>query len=238
MDKVNFAYVDFDQEQELASKLSQAEAIPQLICFNQTESGWESRLLVGAQSSEKVQAFINAGLAQETNHKEAKQTQTAGPTGNRPEDEYSRAYRNSVASGRPMVILLGAQWCPACVKMKNSILPQVAKSGGLQNVEFAYVDYDQQSQLAKKLSSSKSLPQLIRLTKTQAGWSRQVMIGAQSPGEVQTFIQNGMEVAAEQEPTRTSNQNESADASPSKWPDVFGALKRSVHRIQSGESRR
>jgi thiol-disulfide isomerase/thioredoxin len=105
---------------------------------------------------------------------------------------FDQAYHESLTTGRPLVVLVGAGWCPACQKMSKSILPQVAESGGLNKVVFTYVDFDQQRQLASRLSRGGPIPQLIRFDRTPAGWSRKHLIGARSRREVHDFINAGL----------------------------------------------
>lgn len=105
-----------------------------------------------------------------------------------PNNDYANAYEQSLASGRPLVVLLGADWCPGCVQMKNSILPKVAKAGGLDNVKFAYVDMDHQPKLAARLTRGGAIPQLIRYEKTKKGWKRELLIGAHSAKRVTSFV--------------------------------------------------
>lgn len=95
-----------------------------------------------------------------------------------PNNDYANAHKQSLSSGRPLVVLLGADWCPGCVQMKNSIMPRVAKAGGLANVEFAYVDMDRQPKLAARLTRGGAIPQLIRYEKTKKGWKRDLLVGA------------------------------------------------------------
>jgi thioredoxin-like negative regulator of GroEL len=104
------------------------------------------------------------------------------------EADYAAAYQRSMASGRPLVVLLGADWCPGCVNMKNTILPQVAKGGGLKDVEFAYVDTDRQPKLAGRLSRAGAIPQLIRYQKSEDRWQRDLLVGAQSVKKVTAFV--------------------------------------------------
>ena len=104
------------------------------------------------------------------------------------QQHFDQAYQQSLTTGRPLVVLVGARWCPACQKMRNSILPQVARTGGLKNVVFSYVDFDQQRQLASRLSRGKSIPQLIRFDQTPAGWNSKHLVGAKSPRDVYDFI--------------------------------------------------
>ena len=106
--------------------------------------------------------------------------------------EFEQAYQRSLTTGRPLVVLLGAGWCSACQKMKNSILPQVAETGGLNRVVFTYVDFDQQRQLASRLSRGNSIPQLIRFDHTPTGWKSRRLIGARKPREVYDFVNAGL----------------------------------------------
>ncbi len=85
-----------------------------------------------------------------------------------PQTDYATAFKRSLESGRPLVVLLAARWCPGCVQMKESILPRVAKAGGLAGVEYAYVDRD--PRMARRLSQAAAIPQLIRYEKTEDGW--------------------------------------------------------------------
>ena len=111
-----------------------------------------------------------------------------------PADTYSGAFGRSTDSGRPLVVMLTADWCPGCVKMKNSILPEVEKAGGLKDVEFAYVDVDQNRELAAKLARGASIPQLVRFNKTPTGWQVNHLVGAQSPTKVNDFINAGVQL--------------------------------------------
>ena len=101
---------------------------------------------------------------------------------------FEAAMERSAKSDRPLVVLLGADWCPACRVMKNSTLPKVAKAGGLKDVEFVDVDVDRQRRLAGKLARGGSIPQLIRLEKTDKGWKAQHLVGARSTKEVTAFV--------------------------------------------------
>ena len=112
------------------------------------------------------------------------QTQAATST----DADYAGALRQSISSGRPLVVLLGAEWCPGCVQMKNSTMPRVAKAGGLRNVAYAYVDFDRQPKLAARLAGGSAIPQLIRYEKTEKGWKKELLVGAQSPKRVTSFV--------------------------------------------------
>ena len=104
---------------------------------------------------------------------------------------FQQAYRQSMHTGRPLVVLLGADWCHGCRVMSTKILPTIAKAGGLANVEFVYINIDHQRRLVEKLTRSKAIPQLICFRKTPAGWERRCLTGAHGVKEVNRFINIG-----------------------------------------------
>ncbi len=107
------------------------------------------------------------------------------------DQQYADAYQRSLRSGRPLVVLLGADWCPGCRVMKGRVMPEVAKEGGLRDVEYVYVDIDRQPELGDQLSRSNSIPQLLRFTPTRDGWQSGLLTGAHSPQTVASFINAG-----------------------------------------------
>ena len=110
-----------------------------------------------------------------------------------PPQGFQQAYQRSMESGQPLVVLLGAEWCPACKQMDGKILPEVAKRGGFKGVEYAYIDVDQDRKLAGKLAQGGSIPQLIRFEKTNEGWESDYLIGAQSVQKVTNFVRGSPE---------------------------------------------
>lgn len=107
-------------------------------------------------------------------------------------DSYSAARKDSSESGRPMMILVGAQWCPACVDMKNNVMPVVKRRGLLRRVAFAHVDLDRQQKLGRQLTAGGPIPQLIMYRKTNDGWRRRTLIGGQSVETIASFIRQGV----------------------------------------------
>jgi len=107
--------------------------------------------------------------------------------------DYATAYRQAAESGRPLVILIGADWCPGCRQMKYTAIPELEKSGGLRKTAFAYVNADQQSDLAGKLMKGASIPQLVVYRKTESGWMRQQLTGAHSASAIKSFLDQASE---------------------------------------------
>jgi thioredoxin-like negative regulator of GroEL len=108
---------------------------------------------------------------------------------------YAKAYETMVSTGQPLVVLVGAEWCPACQQMKNSVIPQVKRQGGLEKVAFAYVNTDADHKLAGKLMQGGSIPQLIMYRKTADGWKREQLTGAHGADETKHFIGRAQEEA-------------------------------------------
>ncbi len=111
-----------------------------------------------------------------------------------PSDEasYAKAHETTTKTGQPMVILVGAKWCPACVQMKESVVPELKKSGTLKQVSFAEVDLDRERELGRQLTKGGPIPQLLMYRKTKLGWRLRRIIGGQSVERVDRFIADGV----------------------------------------------
>lgn len=117
---------------------------------------------------------------------------------------YAQAHKVHYDTGRPMVLLVGAEWCPACVQMKNNIMPRVARRGLLDKVAYAQINTDRESKIAKSVMRGGTIPQLIMYRKTPSGWKRHMLVGAQTPESIEAFINNGLELH-EADVAQTSN---------------------------------
>jgi len=109
--------------------------------------------------------------------------------------EYAEAYRVSAETGKPLMILVGADWCPACQQMKSAVIPELRRNGELARVAFAQVNTDRDSRLAQRLMSGGSIPQLILYYKSTGEWKRVQVTGAVSARRVETMIDQGVEAA-------------------------------------------
>jgi len=109
---------------------------------------------------------------------------------------YAEAYNASVETGSPLVVLVGADWCPGCQAMKGSVIPSVRRNGGLDGAEFVVVDTDAEGPLARRLMRGTSIPQLIMFYRTADGWKRTSLTGRQSEEAVASFVRRGVEAVA------------------------------------------
>ena len=103
-------------------------------------------------------------------------------------ETYADAHRITAETGQPMVVMVGADWCPACQAMEQNIIPQVRQRGIFHRVAFAIVNVDRERELATQLTSGGPIPQLIVFHRTTAGWRRRALIGGQTVETVESFI--------------------------------------------------
>ncbi len=106
---------------------------------------------------------------------------------------YEEAFKDHEANGKPLLVLVGADWCPACQTMKNGTIARMERSGALKKVAFSMINTDREDRIARSLMRGGSIPQLILFTKTDKGWERQQLTGAQSEQTVQTLIGDAIE---------------------------------------------
>jgi thioredoxin-like negative regulator of GroEL len=128
-------------------------------------------------------------------------------------DSYAEAHRVSTETGRPMVIMVSAEWCGACKQMEKNVLPQIKKQDVMEKVSFAVVNMDRDKTLAQKLIGNGPLPQLLMFRKNGNGWLRRKLVGGQSVEAVQKFIQQGV---ARDEETKKADQQQSPEATPTE----------------------
>lgn len=101
---------------------------------------------------------------------------------------YEAAYKQAEVNGQPILVLVGADWCPGCRTMKGAVMPRMQQEGKLKTVNFALVNSDGQGNLANHLMRGNSIPQLIVYAKTAQGWHREQITGATSEAAVEQLI--------------------------------------------------
>jgi thioredoxin-like negative regulator of GroEL len=105
---------------------------------------------------------------------------------------YAEAHRVTEKTGKPMVVMVGTDWCSPCQMMKKTILPRVREHGILRRVAFAMVNADRDSKLAEEITGGGPVPQLVMFRKTADGWVRKKLIGGQTVEAVEEFIKDGL----------------------------------------------
>ena len=101
---------------------------------------------------------------------------------------YEEAYAKSMESGKPFLVLVGADWCGACQVMKKRVMPELHREGVLSKMYCAEVDLDRDSRLAKQVSRVRTIPCLILYTKEGKKWQRWELTGMHNEKTVQAFL--------------------------------------------------
>jgi thioredoxin-like negative regulator of GroEL len=106
---------------------------------------------------------------------------------------YQEALKEAQAQQRPLVVLVGATWCPGCVTMKKSVIPTLEREGGMKTVSYVTVDTDSQPDVAGQLMRGSAIPQLIVFAKTPSGkWHREQIVGEANTTEVKALISRAL----------------------------------------------
>ncbi len=113
-------------------------------------------------------------------------------------ETYTEAHKQTTEKGCPLVVVVGATWCPACQQLKEKVLPEVKRHGVLRDVAFAQVDLDEENELGKELTEGGPIPQIVVYRKTPVGWLLRRLIGGQDVRTVETFISDGIHDANDQ----------------------------------------
>lgn len=111
-------------------------------------------------------------------------------------DGYQAAFNKAEKDGKPLLVLVGAEWCPGCRVMKDDVIPKLDSDGGLEEVVFTTVDTDEKPTLSRRLLRGTAIPQLVMYARTAKGWRRTELTGVQDPGRIRQFIRRGMTEAS------------------------------------------
>jgi thiol:disulfide interchange protein len=111
---------------------------------------------------------------------------------------YEVAYRKARDERKPLLILVGADWCPACKTLKADTIVPMRESGALKEVVFTQLDKDAHPELASEVMQGKILPQLVVFCESDTGWKRFSLTGMQTENRVKELIRK----ASEALPTR------------------------------------
>jgi len=142
---------------------------------------------------------------------------------------YADAHRETTETGKPMVVLVGTDWCGPCQQMKKTVIPQVKKRGVMKKVTFALVNADHESTLARKLTGGGPVPQLVMLRTADNGWRRRILVGGQSVETVEKFIKEGVALA-EAEKEKADKTDDNAEGKAASKP-VKSSVKEQVVKI-------
>jgi thioredoxin-like negative regulator of GroEL len=147
-------------------------------------------------------------------------------------ESYAEARRTTTETGKPIVVMVGTDWCSPCQMMKKTILPQVREHGLLRKVAFALVNPDRDRDLAEKLTGGGPIPQLVMFRKTANGWMRRKLVGGQDVETVEQFITEGL--AQDEADKKSSTEKGQKDAPRSDATKVDHGAAADDKTAQSG----
>lgn len=112
---------------------------------------------------------------------------------NQLKQNYAEAYEHSVSERKPLMVVVGAPWCPACNVLKETTIRSMAQTGELDGVSLAVINRDDDPELAKKLTEGEQmLPQIIVYTQDKGSWKRRKLLGFQPKQPIRTLIRKAL----------------------------------------------
>jgi thiol:disulfide interchange protein len=107
---------------------------------------------------------------------------------------YADARQDSLDTGKPLLVVVSTDWCPACQVMKRRILPKVRQDGAFDGLVYTHVNPDHEEELSHILIGNGPIPELVLFRKVgkndkgESLWTRDVLIGSQSVEDVEKFL--------------------------------------------------
>jgi thiol:disulfide interchange protein len=105
---------------------------------------------------------------------------------------YSEARKEAMETGKPLFVIVGADWCPACQTMKNDVIPKMQRRGEFPDVAYATVNWDRENKLAvwfQKQAKTDLIPVLCFYWKVDGGWKSRYHVGSMEAKKLQEFLQ-------------------------------------------------
>jgi len=119
---------------------------------------------------------------------------------------YQEAYDLADKEGKPLLVLIGADWCPGCRTMKHEVIPELEREGGLTPVVFTTVNMDDKPSLSRRLLRGNSIPQLVMYTRSTKGWRRSQLTGVHEPRNIRHFIRQEIDAATAEAAEKSTAQ--------------------------------
>jgi thiol-disulfide isomerase/thioredoxin len=102
--------------------------------------------------------------------------------------DYKTAYQRAQEDGRPLLVLVTAEWCPPCQMMKQTTIPALVESNGFNDVHFATVDLDRSPVDARNIIGARGVPQLVLYEQKDGRWQTRILSGFQNVASVEAFL--------------------------------------------------
>lgn len=109
------------------------------------------------------------------------------------QQNYADAYKESLEQHKPLMVVVGAPWCPACKVLKETTIKQMAQTGELDSVSLTVINRDEEPELVNELTrGEKMLPQIIVFTNDRGRWKRDQLMGFQPKKPVRSLIKRAL----------------------------------------------
>jgi thiol:disulfide interchange protein len=118
----------------------------------------------------------------------------SAPPGSEEPIPYDAAYVQAQEQKKPLVVLVGADWCAACKSMKADTIHSMKNEGAFKEVVFTQVDKDAQPEIAQQVMQGNTLPQIVVFCESDQGWKRFSLTGMQSERRVKELLRKASEV--------------------------------------------
>jgi thioredoxin-like negative regulator of GroEL len=118
----------------------------------------------------------------------------SAPPGSEEPIPYDAAYVQAQEQKKPLVVLVGADWCAACKSMKADTIHSMKNEGAFKEVVFTQVDKDAQPEIAQQVMQGNTLPQIVVFCESEQGWKRFSLTGMQSERRVKELLRKAAEV--------------------------------------------
>ena len=120
--------------------------------------------------------------------------------------DYRTAFDRAMKGDKPLLVLVTADWCPPCQKMKQTTIPSLISDDQFRNFNFATVDLDRDTIDARNLIGNGTVPQLVIFEKQNGIWQQRRLLGYKSPDTVKEFLGNTGPVLTAKNQALTSGQ--------------------------------
>lgn len=115
--------------------------------------------------------------------------------------KYAEAYAKAEKEKKPLVVLIGAEWCASCKTMKSETIVEMKKEDDFKEVVFTVVDVDNiDGEILEGLlivdektkQKIRTYPQIVVFNKRDDAWKKFGLPGRQSRPRVLELLKKAM----------------------------------------------
>ena len=106
---------------------------------------------------------------------------------------YEAAYKEHQETGKPLVVVIAADWCTPCQDLKTNVFPRIFKKIKRHKFCYAEVNWDREPAQVRLLTTSTTVPQVIIFYKLGKMNKRVDIIGVKEK-EIHDFLEKLQEL--------------------------------------------